>query len=40
MWGIVGYKKGYLVNIGVYFVRNMYWEGGLSKGCFEVFINI
>jgi hypothetical protein len=38
--GIGGYKKGYLVKIGVYFIGNMYWEGGSTKGFWEVFINI
>jgi hypothetical protein len=38
--GIRGYKKGYLVKIGVYFIGKMYWEGGSKKGFWEVFINI
>jgi hypothetical protein len=38
--GIHGYKKGYLVNLGVYFIGKMYWEGGSTKGFWEVFINI
>jgi len=29
--GIGGYKKRYLVKIGVSFIRNMYWEGGSKK---------
>jgi hypothetical protein len=46
MWGlkvfvcIGGDKKGYLVKIGFSFIVNMYWEGGLKKGCWEVYINI
>jgi hypothetical protein len=35
-----GYKKGYLVKIGVSFIGKMYWEGGSTKGFWEVFINI
>jgi hypothetical protein len=38
--GIAGYKKGYLVKIGVSFIVKMYWEGGSTKGFWEVFINI
>jgi hypothetical protein len=37
---IGGYKKGYLVKIGISFIRNMYWEGGSTKGFWEVFTNI
>jgi hypothetical protein len=36
-WGvicIVGYKKEYLVKIGVSFIGNMYWEEGSTKGFF------
>jgi hypothetical protein len=46
MWGlkgfifIEGYKKGYLVKIGISFIQKMYWEGGLEKGFSKVFINI
>jgi hypothetical protein len=29
--GLRGYKKGYLVKIGVYFIGNMYWEGVQQK---------
>jgi hypothetical protein len=38
--GIGGYKKGYLVKIRVSFIGNMYWEGGSTKGFWEIFINI
>jgi hypothetical protein len=38
--GIVGYKKEYLVKIGVSFIGNMYWEGDSTNGYWEVFINI
>ena len=38
--GIVGYKKRYLVKIGVSFMGNVYWEGGSKKGFYEVLINI
>jgi hypothetical protein len=46
MWGIggficiLGYKRGYLVKIGVVFIGKNYWEGGSTKGFEEVFINI
>jgi hypothetical protein len=29
--GIGGYKKGYLVKIGVSFIGKMYWEGVQQK---------
>jgi hypothetical protein len=35
-----GYKKRYLVKIGVSFIGRMHWEGGAMKGFLEVFINI
>jgi hypothetical protein len=38
--GIGGYKKGYLVKIGVSFIAKMYWEGGSKKGFWEIFTNI
>jgi len=38
--GIGSYNKGYLVKIGVYFIGNMYWEGGSKKGFWKIFINI
>jgi hypothetical protein len=31
--GIAGYRKGYLVKIGVSFIGKMYWKGG-SKNNF------
>jgi hypothetical protein len=46
MWGlkgfisIGGYKNGYLVKIVVSFIGKMYWEGGSTKGFWEIFINI
>jgi hypothetical protein len=40
MWGIGGYKKGYLVKIGVSFNGKMYWKGGSTKEILEVFFNI
>jgi hypothetical protein len=43
-WGLLKWvfykKKRNTVNIGVSFIRNMYWEG-VSKGeLWEIFINI
>jgi hypothetical protein len=38
--GIGGYKKGYLVKIGISFIGKMYWEGGSTKGLCDIFINI
>jgi hypothetical protein len=38
--GIEGYKKGYLVKIRVLFIGNLYWDGGLKKGFWEIFINV
>jgi hypothetical protein len=29
--GIGGYKKGYLLKIGISFIKKMYWEGGFKK---------
>jgi hypothetical protein len=35
-----GYKKGYIVKIWVCFIAKMYWEGGSTKGFWEIFTNI
>jgi hypothetical protein len=43
MWALKGfivigeYKNGYLVKLGVYFIANMYWEGGSTKGVWNIF---
>jgi hypothetical protein len=46
MWGLKGFicidecKKGFLVKIRVSFIENMYWEGGSTKGFWEIFTTI
>jgi len=40
VWGIGGYRKGYLLKIMVYLIGKMYWEEGSIKVFLEVFINI
>lgn len=35
-----GYKNGYLVKIGGFELKNMWWEGGSTKEFWEEFTNI
>jgi hypothetical protein len=37
---IGGYKRAYILKIRAYFIANMHWEEGSTKGFWEIFTDI